>query len=220
MDPIPSGGRAVVEREWQFVADLESAERWLANPPPGVVVGAPRDEEILDVYFEGSGWTLARAGFTCRLRVTAHAVLLTLKGFGVREGGARVRTELSQPLPAVVPPEAWPPGAVTLALGELARAETLSPLFTLRTHRRTWPVAGHAGPPAALLSLDRCEVGDAGGAPRGWLERLELEALAGYEEEAARLVVTLTESLGLRPAPTSKFLAACGFLGLVPPVRD
>lgn len=220
MDPILSGGGPVVEREWQFLADLEAAERWLANPPPDVLVGAPRDEQILDVYFEGTGWRLGRAGFTCRLRVTADGMLLTLKGFGVREGGARVRTELDQQLPAIVPPEAWPPGPVTLALSELAGAEPLSPLFTLRTRRRTWPLGGHAGSPAALLSLDRCEVGDTGGAPRGWLERLELEALAGYDAEAARLVVTLTESLGLRPAPTSKFLAACGFLGLVPPVRD
>jgi len=207
-----------VEREWQFEGSLTAAEAWLASLPAGYSAQPPVGEEIHDVYFEGEDWRLARAGFTCRIRVTAAGTVLTLKGFGTFEEGARVRSELHQVLVGPVPPSAWPPGPVVLVLTELGGAETLAPLFGLRTQRRTWRLLA-AGAPAAAVSLDRCEVYDVDGRLAGAFERVEAEAV-GDAPTAARVAAALAAGAGLRPAASSKFVTACRMLGLPVPVVE
>ncbi len=218
MPPEPPGEASAIEREWQFEGSLAAAEAWLTNPLAGYAAEPPIGEELHDVYFDGEAWRLARAGFTCRVRVTAAGTVLTLKGFGTVEQGARVRSELHQPLEGPAPPSAWPPGPVVLVLTELGGSETLVPLFGLRTQRRTWRLLS-AGAPAAAVSLDRCEVYDADGRLAGGFERVEVEAL-GDAAAAAGAAAALAAAAGLRLAAASKFVTACRMLGLPVPAGE
>lgn len=212
---VPEGG-AQLEHEWQLEGDLWSAERWLAFPPPGFTTIPSHEEELRDRYYEAPPWSLARAGFTCRVRVSRSGSVLTLKGFGETIGGARVRPELHQPLPDgdAVP---WPEGPVVRALADLGLLHGLTPLFELHTLRRSWQVMLD-GEPAAEVCVDRCQLRDNDGTAIGAFARVEVEAL-GRLDAAARVADALI-GVGLTPAGASKFVTACRLLGMGLPVSE
>jgi triphosphatase len=214
-DPRPE------ELEWQLDAqDLRPVLRWIeaaADGVGGVAIARGRTVNQIDTYLDTADRRLDRAGYSVRLRQAGRRSEATLKSLapdGAGPDGLRVRLELEEEL------DVDEPSAVALATGPvgqrvraLAGGRRLTPLFEVRTRRRTFPLTAD-GAPAGELALDETAIREPGGPVLSRLRRVEVEAPAAARADVEPLVETLRSACGLQPAVLTKYesgLVATGF---------
>jgi len=169
---------------------------------------APRVQDVRDEYLDTPDRALLSAGYACRRRELAGAVIMTLKSVLSQPGEVHRREELEVNLPSPasthVPASAWPASAARRKVKELAGARELQVLFHLGQRRIVREVVD-TGRVAALASLDEVSLSVPGGSPQQWWE-LELElAEGGTEADLAAMSAWVQTALGLQASPVSKF---------------
>ena len=163
---------------------------------------------VADSYLDTAGGRLQAAGYACRLRADAGAIVATLKGLGGAEGAIHRRREEEVRLAAWdSDPASWPESAArTLAL-ELAGGAELRSLFYL-TQRRARGDLLDGDRRVVELSLDRVrlELPGPGRPVRSHYYELEAElASTGTDADLAAITDELATVWGLLPEPRSKF---------------
>lgn len=214
------------EIEWQFdVTDFDPIQTWLGAQAErfGLSLTPQGTAGQVDVYFDTADWRFHRASIALRVRRRGATAEATLKTFGLVEGGARHRHEISEAIRA--PARAT---AVVLArrlttlpgpVGE--RIRSVSPglpparLFEARVERRVF-LARTPDADFAEIAFDTVQVvGDPKRAPL-MLLRLEVEAKAADPSALDAFVTALREECGLAPANASKFELGLKMGGLHP----
>ncbi len=244
-----SAGTDHQEIEWQFDAPdgLEKVEEWLGgrgdgSEEPGVFVAGGSTKELVDTYYDTGDWRLYRAGYALRVRKTGGRSEATMKALSPGgEGAIRRRREISEPLrgdgvDALLSKKR--PGPVGERLKALAGARKLSPLFEVRTRRRTFDLleerpGGADGSPdeivqdasgnirrkgsrAGEVTLDESEIPAEDEVSRLSRVEVEAEASAGGSPGLERFVEVMEGALHLRPAETSKYEAGLRAAGRSP----
>ncbi len=171
-----------------------------------------------DVYYDTADWRVHRAGFTCRVREKGSEAELTLKSMADPRGGIRSRREVTEQLPGPGTDEfGRAAGACSTMLRAMAGRRALSPLFQLRTSRRTFRLADANGE-IGEIALDDTAIPVGEGVPVS-LARVEVEVDAGAVDRARRFVDVLVATAGLSAAGPSKFEAALFATGQHPQPR-
>jgi triphosphatase len=232
------------EIEWQLDADeLELVDNWLKEHPSaaGVAIVPGWASELSDVYHDTEDWRLYRAGYAMRVRNTdGESAEATMKALVPSEGGLRRRREISQPIEGVGTLKGVP-GPVGDRVRRVAGSADLSPLFEVRTRRRTYTLrnetpsseeivedtSGTIRPQnseqdaivLAEIALDESEIFANGGASTH-LNRVEVEVGSddAIHDGVGDFVEVLREALKLRPTGTSKFKTGLSVAGLNPEV--
>jgi len=145
-----AGAAAGVEEEFKFRLSASAWASWPAawNLPEGMTLAPGREWQAEDLYLDTRAWDLLRRGLSCRLRMTAGAVKLTLKSLGRVTDGAlhhRAEHEASLDARATLDPDSWPADlreALAVALGDGISLGELRVLAGLGHHRRSWAVVG------------------------------------------------------------------------------
>ena len=209
-----------LEVEWQFDApDLEAVDAWLrAQPAYAALTIVPSGDGVQhDTYYDSTDWRVYLAGYSFRLRERGVGAQATLKSLGsVDSTGPIARAEINEPIPDTTPPTGDGPVASRLRL--LLCGAELGPLFTVRTHRRTWDV--RSGERAvAEIALDYTTV--EAGTTSAQLRRVEIEETDdGGLNEVEALVEALRTANGLVAVPGAKFAAGLAAAGLYPAPPD
>ena len=196
-----------LEVEWQYsVANTDAVARWLQSAAvPGYTVTPGKTKDLDDTYLDTPDWRIHRARFTCRVRDKGESSELTIKGMAEAVGSMRSRREMNEPLAAGAPPLAAP-GICGELLRLLAGKRELAPIFSLKTHRRTFMLADALGP-LGEIAVDDTTI-PVGEAEPVHLSRVEVEVDAANVDRSRRFVDLLVATAGLSPAGTSKFEAA------------
>lgn len=148
----PSTSAAGVEEEFKFRLSANAWASWPAawNLPAGLTLAPGREWQAEDLYLDTKAWDLLRRGLSCRLRMTAGAVKLTLKSLGRVTDGAlhhRAEREATLDAAATLDPDSWPAElreALAMALGEGISSEKLKAVAGVGHYRRTWTVVQEA----------------------------------------------------------------------------
>ena len=204
-----------LEVEWQYsVADTDAVAHWLqAAAVPGYTVTAGKTKDLDDTYLDTPDWRLHRARFTCRVRDKGESSELTIKGMAAAVDAMRSRREMNEPLtPGALPLAA--PGICGDLLRLIAGKRALEPIFSLKTHRRTFMLAD-AGGDLGEIAIDDTAIPLADAEPVR-LSRVEVEVDASAVGRSQRFVDLLVATAGLSPAGTSKFEAALQATGQHP----
>lgn len=207
---MADGDGAQLEVEWQFNAvDVRPVARWLeAYQPDGISVVHAKERRLSDAYFDTSGWSIHRAGYTCRLRWDGSHGELTLKSMAEAEDGIRRREEINQrvadPDPARFINE---DGPATDLLVPIAGRTPLRLLFALETERQVYHLADSEGQFGEVaLDTTTIPVGEEDHPVR--MSRVEVEVDSAAVERARPFVDRLAQETSLSVAGTSKFEAA------------
>ncbi len=210
---------AAVEVEWQFDAsDIDRVEAWLREQQAhSHLTLIPRGGRVhTDTYYDSPDWRVFHAGYALRLRTDEGHAEATLKSLERGTEGPARRIEVTERTDGE-PPRAGA-GPVGSRLRLILGRSDLAPLFTVRTHRRTWAVrAGNQD--VALIALDDTLVQpDSEPTP---LRRVEVEEAApGGLEATQPLIDAMQAACALSPASGSKFEAGLLAAGLQPAVAD
>lgn len=184
----------------------------------GFTLSRPRRKTAHDLYLDTPTRALLTLGYALRHRQSGDTVTLTLKGLGGVHGDIHRREEIEQPLPAALPPEAWPDGPVRARLLALGLDPThLQPLCEVRQTRSTRRIL-EGERLVAEWSLDHAILIGKRKRLSTWELELEL-APQGTEDDLRRLITDLRAQLPLEPEPRSKFERALD-LSLFLSVRD
>lgn len=217
MTGFPADPAPPVEVEWQFDApDLEAVARWLASQPAhNPLTFVPQAERLQrDRYLDTDDWRVYRARYTLRVRRLADSAEVTMKAFGVEQGGLRSRIEINQQLPAVDADPLGEAGPVRDRLRRLLGSRGLRPLFEIETHRRPYLIQQHGGT-LATLTLDEAVVDQA--ATLAPIRRVEVEeAYPGAMSALGQFIEALRTATGLQIATQSKFEAGLSAAALSP----
>ena len=163
-------------------------------------------EEALDVYLDTADRSLLSAGYVCRLRERAGALLVSVKGTTPGTGEVVRREELEVEIPRSSPPEAWPPSEAREKVIGIAAGKPLQEMLRLRQNRFVRRVVDDERH-VADCSLDDVRVG-AGSSEHRWHE-LEIElAPEGTEADLSAMSGWVRASLGLHASGGSKFETA------------
>ena len=209
-----------LEVEWQFDApDLEAVDAWLrAQPAYAALTIVPSGDGVQhDTYYDSADWRVFLAGYSFRIRERGVGAQATLKALGGVDGAGPVsRVEINEPITDTTPPSGDGPVASRVRL--LLCGAELGPLFTVRTHRRTWDV--RSGERAvAEIALDDTTV--EAGTTSAQLRRVEVEETDdGGLNEVEALVEALRTANGLVAVPGAKFAAGLAAAGLSPAPLD
>lgn len=152
----PSTSGAGMEEEFKFRLSANAWASWPAawNLPEGMTLTPGREWQAEDLYLDTRAWDLLRRGLSCRLRMTAGAVKLTLKSLGRVTDGAlhhRAEREASLDAAATLDPDSWPPElreALAVALGDGLSPGGLKVVAGLGHYRRSWTVVDHRSYPS------------------------------------------------------------------------
>ncbi|MEP7215841.1 MAG: CHAD domain-containing protein, partial [Anaerolineaceae bacterium] len=204
-----------LEVEWQYsVADTDAVARWLRSAAvPGYNIEPGKTKDLDDTYLDTPDWRIHRARFTCRVRDKGESSELTIKGMAAAVGSMRSRREMNEPLAADALPLAAP-GICGDLLRMIAGKRELGPIFSLKTHRRTFMLSDAAGLLGEIAIDDTTIPVD--GAEPARLSRVEVEVDAAAVDRSQRFVDLLVATAGLLPAGTSKFEAALNATGQHP----
>ena len=196
-----------LEVEWQFDApDLEAVDAWLrAQPAYAALTIVPSGDGVQhDTYYDSADWRVYLAGYSFRIRERAVGAQATLKALGgLDSAGPIARTEINEPIPDTTPPIGDGPVASRVRL--LLCGVELGPLFTVRTHRRTWDIRSGTRV-VAEIALDDTTVAAGGTSAQLWRVEVEETADGGLTEVEA-LVEALRSANGLVAVPGAKFAA-------------
>lgn len=168
----------------------------------------------VDVYLDSVDGALAAARWACRLRTRGERVIVSLKGPPDPAAGGWLhrRPEAEGPATEERNPAAWPPSPARDQLARLTGGAPLIERFVLRQQRveRAVTRGTHR---IGTLSLDTVDV-EHEDAPIGRLHVVELELLAGTEDEAVLdpLARALAEVPGLAPEPRTKLERALALI--------
>ncbi len=197
-----------MEVEAKFVLpDLDALQQLQAVAGlGGYHLGEASSQQIVDCYLDTAERAILMGGYACRLRRTAEARYITLKGLGNAQDAIHQRFEDEVRLPSEADehrPESWPAGSVRELVLELTQGAPLEPLFELH-QVRTARIVHRAGQPVAELSLDQVEL-VSGQAHQTYLE-LEVELSPdGRKDDLAALIDELRAGWNLVAEPRSKF---------------
>jgi CHAD domain-containing protein len=237
------------EIEWQLYApDLELVENWLEEHPStsGLSVLPGATKELTDTYYDTEDWRFYRAGYALRLRRDGNDAEATMKSLAPAEGALRRRREISEPLEGNAENPKGSPGAVGERVRRLAGTRDLSPLFEIRTRRRTFVLRSEkasavadgssgevvedalggirareveSGAAIGELALDEAKIFGDGEAPVH-LSRIEVEVTrdAVPLDDVEEFVDDLRSALSLQPTGASKFGTGLSAAGLSPAV--
>lgn len=171
------------------------------------------DRSYTDLYLDHPDRLLLKRRLALRLRSTATATHLEIKGEGVLDGGVWRRPEWRQGADVVPPAQVRDvaDGPVRRRLESLlGREAPLAPLLTCTIDRRLVALSGREG--ARLeVSLDRGEI--RAGEGRVGVAELEIECGADARAAGLSLARELRERFDLRDAPHSKFRIGLALLG-------
>ncbi|MEO6063891.1 MAG: CHAD domain-containing protein [Thermoflexales bacterium] len=214
------------EIEWQFdVTDFDPIQVWLDAQAKrfGLTLHSQGTVSQVDVYFDTADWRFHRASTALRVRRRGATVESTLKTFGLVEGGARHRHEISEAIRAPARASAAVlagrlsalPGPVGERIRAVAPDLPLARLFEARVERRVFLVKS-AGMDIVEIAFDTVQVvGDPKRAPLALL-RLEVEAKTADAGALETFVAALRDECSLAPANASKFELGLKMGGLHP----
>ncbi|MBF0295840.1 MAG: hypothetical protein HQL96_11675 [Magnetococcales bacterium] len=174
----------------------------------------PEDRSYVDAYLDLEDRRLLRGhGLALRLRVSAGARVVEIKGGGTPIGGLIRRPEWRQAAPSgeFVRGRELGPGPVRHELARLGLLDDpLRHLFTCAIRRLVWscPLPGGG---SALIACDEGEV--RAGTRRAVIREVEVESLAAAREAVHALAGELAARHGLVAGGASKFMAGLGLLG-------
>ncbi len=206
------------EIEWQFdTHSLLRVEGWLRQR-------AERGDLQLnflplvrysDSYFDTSDWRFYRADYVLRARISddGDATIVTLKSFGTRKSGLRVRQELSETLPvkngrSMARQLSASNGAVGQRVRAVVGREKLQLLCEVVTQRQRVALRAD-GEPIAEIALDDITIPTDQRRLPFHAQRVEVELMPDLSEDtrevAERFVQELRRACKLSPAKDSKF---------------
>ncbi|MFN3705378.1 MAG: CHAD domain-containing protein [Thermoflexales bacterium] len=220
------------EVEWQFDADsLLDVEEWLhqrAEQGELQLNFLPLVKHC-DHYLDTPDWRFYRAGYVLRVRQNEHdeTIMVTLKSFGTRKGGLRVREELSEML-AATNNHALPQrliasnGQVGQRIQAVVGRERLQALCEVHTERQRITLRAD-GEQIAEIALDAITIPSGQRRLPYRIQRVEVELSAGLSpqqySQAERFVEALRRACKLTPAKTSKFHLGISVNRLAPPAH-
>ena len=199
-------GALTLEIEAKFsVPDEKTFQRLLeAEALAGFELGPLTVARLYDLYLDTPDWAILRQGYALRIRRQADRYRATIKGLGSAEAGIHRRAEYETDLPALLPPDEWPPCAARDLALRLCDRAPLEQLFALEQTRHSRPLR-EGGRDVATLALDRVRVRLGDRVADSYLElEVELEPKGQMADlEAIRAV--LLNTWGLRGRRRSKF---------------
>ena len=204
------------EVEARFRASDPRPLRFLATIPRlgAAQLGPATASAEVDVYLDTPGGALAEGRWACRLRTRGDRVTLSLKGPPDPSAGGWLhrRPESEGPATAERDPAAWPPSPARDLLERLSGGAPLVERFVLRQERVERRVS-HSAHAIGTLSLDTVDV-EHDGATAGRLHVVELELIAGTEDEAILdpIAGELAAVAGLAPEPRTKLERALALI--------
>jgi CHAD domain-containing protein len=212
------GGR---ELEWQLAAtDLGVVRDWLAGHTivDGLILEPDSTLQIFDTYLDTDDWRIHRAGFALRVRSESGKSEATLKSLQSATEGIADRRELTETL---VKPESQfirrLTGPVGTRVQAVTGAQTLRPLFEVRTSRQRYSIRiEYEQQPLGEIALDDTVISRPQGKPQSSTQRVEVEAFSEDQEPLRRLVNTLRRECALVAAPDSKYSQGLSAAGLEP----
>lgn len=117
----------------------------------GLLAGRAKLDRQLSTYFDTAGQHIAKAGFSLRIRRSAHKRIQTIKADGASAAGLFIRSEWECPVEDDTPvPDYRTP--LPAMLGDAA----VRPLFEVKVERRTWMIEDERA--SVELVLDRGKV--------------------------------------------------------------
>lgn len=209
------------EVEWQLASsDLSSVRRWLEDHRSigGLVLEARSPLQIFDTYLDTEDWRIHRAGYALRLRSEDGRAEATLKSLRSRSTEMADRRELSEALETRESDSiARSKGPVGMRVQAVSGAQSLQPLFEVRTSRQRYAVhAANEPEPLGEIALDETVICRPQGQPHTSMQRVEVEALTEAHEPLQALVKALRSGCGLESAADNKFSQGLKSAGLAP----
>ena len=214
-----------VETEWQFASVVPPA-RWLRQValPQGFTLGAPRTEDIRDVYYDTDDWRIHRAGYALRLRRVGREVEATLKQIAAGRDGRHERRELTELVegagtgrtPSTRSALDHIEGPLAERIHAVAGTHPVQPIVALRTRRRRQAIE-REGRVVGELALDVTSVAVEGTTVPARFHRIEVEVAPAVEPPRLEPLVEALQRSGVLSVPTrSKLEEALHLRGVKP----
>jgi CHAD domain-containing protein len=106
-----------------------------------------------------------------------------------------------------------PPGRLRETLTPILDVRAVLPVVTLRSRLRPLDLLDPAGKTVARVHLEEHRVLGPGRRPRGWVRRLRLLPVRGYDEAARAVETAARDRLGLLPAEMGAYVEALALVG-------
>ncbi len=201
-----------IESKW-ITRGQFSAEQLSALLADRVAMASPEECEQTDIYFDGSGQQLARAGLSLRLRECNGNKALQLKTIPLAADALFERSEINRPLEAGASLGSALKCILTESTG-LVPASELVEQVRITNHRQVTPLSTDAL--QAELCFDHC-VASGNGHSAAFTE-MELERIDGSRTALQDLAAKLDQATGLERSIDSKYIRARHLLGMDVPV--